>query len=93
MPTYHWGHWNLGFYVTRDNFNPKIIFWHPESDMYSDRGIDLRSIKMMSRPTSGPEGHRICHSSTLSQIWPSAVDLQGGEGGGLSEGDLSGRQR
>ena len=68
---------------------PKIIFWHPESDMDSDRGIDLRSIKMMSPPTSGPEGRRICHSSTLSQIWPSAVDLHGG----LSEGDLSGRQR
>ena len=93
MPTYHWGHWNLGFYVTRDNFNPKIIFWHPESDMDSDRGIDLRSIKMMSPPNSGREGHRICHSSTLSQIWPSAVDLHGREGGGLSEGDLSGRQR
>ena len=62
--------------------------------MDSDRGIDLRSIKMMSPPTSGPEGHRICHSSTLSQIWPSAVDLHGGWGVvGLSEGDLSGRQR
>ena len=81
MPTYHLvfgGTWNLGLYVARDNFNPKIIFWHPESDMDSDRGINFRSIKMMSPPTSGPEGHRICHSSTLSQIWPSAVDFHGG---------------
>ena len=29
-------------------------------------------------PTSGPEGHWICHSSTLSEIWPSNADLHGG---------------